>query len=72
MQYKENNILKAALSGYLTTPSTQSTTYEIYIGYVYTNSLTPDPISIPYPMYFTCYTTNEDFGYYPYTVVYNN
>ena len=72
MIYKENNITKAANSGYVTSPSTQSTLWTIYSAYVFTNQASPSSVPIPSPMYFTCYTTNEDFNYYAFTVVYNN
>lgn len=72
MVYKENNIIKASIPGSITTPSTQSTFIEIYSAIVFTGLFNPPPVTVPYPMYFTCYTTNEDFGYYPFTVVYNN
>jgi hypothetical protein len=71
MVYKENNIIKATY-GIVTTPSTQSTLFEVYSTVVYTGLINPPQINVPYPMYFACITTNEDFGYYPFGVVYNN
>ncbi|MGE0019129.1 MAG: DUF4848 domain-containing protein [Draconibacterium sp.] len=72
MVYKENNVIKSSLSGSFTTPSTQSTQIEMYGAMVFMNLVTPPPIPIPSSMYFTCYTTNEDFSYYPFTVLYTN
>jgi len=71
--YKEYNALIYADPGYQTSPSTQSTTWTMYNSpAVFINQATPPPIPIPSPMYFSCYTTNSDFNYYQYNVVYDN
>lgn len=74
--YKENGLTKFAMPGYTTSPSTQSTQYTIYTNMTLLNQPVEPPLSaipIPQPMYFTCFTTNEDIGnFYPFTVVYTN
>lgn len=72
MSYMENNVLKASITGYVTSPSTQSTLWVIYTSPLFgLNHYNPE-IPIPYPMHFNCTTTNEDFSYYPAGVYYDN
>ena len=70
--YKEDGITKASLAGYSTSSSVQSIDWTIYSAYSFIGLATPHSIPIPSPMYFTCYTTNSDFSYYQFNVIYND
>jgi hypothetical protein len=71
--YKEYNVPIFTDPGYHTSNTTQGFTWTMYNSpAVFINQATPPPIPIPSPMYFSCYTTNSDFNYNQYNVVYDN